>query len=57
MPKKCKQTLEERKAKAELDQYDIYTINDEMVKRIQKAEEEGNYTPIDDVKAFFDQFR
>lgn len=30
MPKKCKLTLEERKAKAELDQYDIYKLNNAM---------------------------
>ena len=54
---KFKQFLEEQKAKEDLEKYDIYTINDETVKRLQKSEKNVEYTLITDVDAFFDQFK
>lgn len=57
MPKKFKQFLEEQKAKEELEKYDIYTLSDRMVKRLRKTEKNGEYTVINDVDVFFDQFK
>ena len=36
MPKKFKQFLEEQKAKAELEKYDIYKVNDETLSKLFK---------------------
>ncbi len=63
MPKRFKEflreqkVLEEQKAKAELEKYDIYTMNDATVKRLRKTERNGEYTIIDDVDTFYDQFK
>ena len=35
---KLKQSLEEQKAKEELEKYDIYTMNDATVKEVKRAE-------------------
>ena len=52
-----KQSLEEQKAKEELEKYDIYTMNDATVKRLKRVEKRKNYTLITDVDEFFDQFK
>lgn len=55
--KKLKQLLEEQKAKEELEKHDIYTMNDETVKRVKKAERRKNYTLITNVDEFYDRFK
>ena len=55
--KNSKESLEAQKAKEELEKYDTYRLSDRMVKRLRKTEENGEYTLIDDVDAFFDQFK
>ena len=54
---KSKQSLEEQKAKEELEKYDIYTMNDATVKRLKRSEKRKNYTLITDVDEFFDRFK
>ena len=55
--KKSEKFVEEQKAAKELEQYDIYTMNDATVKRLRETEKNGEYTIIDDVDAFFDRFK
>lgn len=54
---KLKQSLEEQKAKEELEKYDIYTMNDATVKEVKRAEKRKNYTLITDVDEFYDRFK
>ncbi len=57
MPKKYKQCLEEQKAKAELEKYDIYKVNDETLRQVQDADRKKAYRRIDDVDAYIDRYR
>ena len=57
MLKKSEKFVEGQKAAKELEQHDIYTMNDATAKRLRKTEKNGEYTIIDDVDAFFDQFK
>lgn len=55
--KKFNQLLEDKKAKEELEKYDIYTMNDETLKRVKRAERRKNYTLITNVDKFYDRFK
>lgn len=57
MTKKFKQFLEEQKAKAELEKYDIYKVNDETLRQVQDADKNKAYRRIDDVDAYIDRYR
>ena len=52
-----KEYLKEQIAKKELEEYDIYTLNERLGKRVLRADKEKEFYPIDDIKAFIDRYR
>ncbi|MXW47057.1 MAG: hypothetical protein F4Z97_00110 [Gammaproteobacteria bacterium] len=55
--KKFKEFIEEQKKSSIEPEYDTTRMNDAMRERMKKSLKRGNYTPIDDIDAYIDQFR
>lgn len=55
--KKFKEFLDEQKKSSIEPEYDTTRMNDAMRERMKKSLKRGNYTPIEDIDAYINQFR
>ncbi len=55
--KKFKEFLDEQKKSSIGPEYDTTRMNDAMRERMKKSLKRGNYTPIEDIDAYINQFR
>ena len=56
--KSFKEYVKEGENKPNLEEiYDIYTLNEKIGKSVLEQDKKKEFIPIDDIKAFYDQFR